>query len=265
MSLSDLYREPVPLDRGAHRAKRLVPLARFERMATQNLAPVTVGEFADVAKEYVIAFVPVTPPTGAAAGEVTPVALLGLRQRENLFVEADGRWGARYMPAFLRRYPFFQSPTPDGGAPAVMVDASYPGFSDSEGERLLGDDGEPTPLLQQTIRFLDEFERELQRTRAVCARIVQLGLLKPVNIDLKLPDGQNFSASGLQVVDEAKLRELPADTACELLRNGMLLLLHAHLLSSSNVHRLGERLAARLGAAPAAAASAAPAGPASTH
>lgn len=255
MSLSDLYREPVPLDRGTHRAKRLVPLARFERMATQNLAPVTVGEFADIAKEYVIAFVPVTPAAGAA--EVTPVALLGLRQRENLFVEADGRWGARYMPAFLRRYPFFQSPAPDGGAPAVMVDASYPGFSDSEGERLLGDDGEPTPLLQQTIRFLDEFERELQRTRAVCARIVQLGLLKPVNIDLKLPDGQSFSASGLQVVDEAKLRELPADTAAELLRNGVLLLLHAHLLSSSNVHRLGERLAARLGAAPA--------GPAATH
>ena len=259
MSLSDLYREPVPLDRGRHGAKRLVPLARFERMATQNLAPVTVGEFAEVAKEYVIAFLPLAPPAGQAAAEVTPVALLGLRQRENLFVEADGRWGARYLPAFLRRYPFFQAPAPDGGAPAVMVDAAYPGFNDTEGERLLGDDGEPTPLLQQTIRFLDEFEQQLQRTRVACARIVQLGLLKPVNIDLKLPDGQAFSATGLQVVDEAKLRELPPDTAAELLRSGLLMLLHAHLLSSGNVQRLGERLAARMGVAAAGAAAPGPA------
>ena len=258
MSMSDLYRRPVPLDRGPHRAKRLVPLTRFERMATQNLAPVTVGEFAEVAREFVIAFVPVSPPAGGSAAEMTPVALLGLRQRENLFVEADGRWGARYLPAFLRRYPFYQAPVPDGGAPAVMVDADYPGFNDTEGERLMGDDGEPTPLLQQTIRFLDEFERQMQQTQVACRRIVELGLLKPVNIDLKLPDGQNFNATGLQVVDEAKLRELPPDTAAELLRNGLMLLLHAHLISSGNVHRLGERLAARLGAAAATPGAATP-------
>lgn len=255
MSMSDLYRRPVPLDRGPHRLKRLVPLTRFERMATQNLAPVTVGEFADVAREFVIAFVPVTPPGGGGATEITPVALLGLRQRENLFVETDGRWGARYMPAFLRRYPFYHAPVPDGGAPAVMVDADYPGFNDTEGDRLLGDDGEPTPVLQQAIRFLDEFERQMQQTQVACRRIVELGLLKPVNIDLKLPDGQAFNATGLQVIDEAKLRELPPDTAAELLRNGLLLLLHAHLVSSGNVHRLGERLAARLGAAGAPASA----------
>lgn len=252
MSMSDLYRRPVPLDRGPHRTKRLVPLTRFERMATQNLAPVTVGEFAEVAKEFVIAFVPVAPPGSGSATEITPVALLGLRQHENLFIEADGRWGARYMPAFLRRYPFYHAPVPDGGAPAVMVDADHPGFNDTEGERLLGDDGEPTPMLQQIIRFLDEFERQMQQTQVACRRIVELGLLKPVNIDLKLPDGQNFNATGLQVVDEAKLRELPPDTAAELLRNGLMLLLHAHLISSGNVNRLGERLAVRLGVSGAA-------------
>jgi hypothetical protein len=107
-------------------------------------------------------------------------------------------------------------------------------------------------VLQQAIRFLDEFERQMQQTQVACRRIVELGLLKPVNIDLKLPDGQNFNATGLQVVDEAKLRELPPDTAAELLRNGLMLLLHAHLISSGNVNRLGERLAVRLGVSGAA-------------
>ena len=79
---------------------------------------------------------------------------------------------------------------------------------------------------------------------------------KLLAVDLKLPNGQQFNATGLQVVDEAKLRELPPDTAAELLRNGLMLLLHAHLLSSGNVQRLGERLAARLGAAGASAAKA---------
>ena len=35
-----------------------------------------------------------------------PVALLGLKKNQNLFVDKSGKWNADYIPAYARRYPF---------------------------------------------------------------------------------------------------------------------------------------------------------------
>ncbi len=251
MSFTALYRQPVALDRQLHRGKRLKRIAGSRAAAQMNACLVTASEFADVAKEYVIGFVPARAPGTPEPLEVHAVALLGLRAQENLFVDADGRWDARYVPAFVRRYPFAYAS--DGeGRPAVIVDAACEAFNDTEGERLIQDDGEATPFLQETLQFLDAFEQDLQRTRTLCARIVELDLLKAVQIDVTLGDGSKLSADGVQVIDEAKLKDLPEPVAVELLRHGVLGLLHAHLISTTNVQRLTERLGAQRQAAPAA-------------
>jgi hypothetical protein len=44
-------------------------------------------------------------------------------------------------------------------------------------------------------------------------------------------EGQPFVYRGFQMVDEAKLRELPGDVLAEWNRNGMLPLVHLHLVS----------------------------------
>ncbi len=35
-----------------------------------------------------------------------PAVLLGIRDQENLYVDDNGAWNAKYIPAFVRRYPF---------------------------------------------------------------------------------------------------------------------------------------------------------------
>jgi hypothetical protein len=240
------YREPVLLDRSQHRGKRVRPTPGFKAAAGLNACALASSEWGEAAKDYVIAFVPL----GAAdAADVGPVALLGLRDGENLYVEADGRWDARYVPAFVRRYPLAYARSGDDGQQHVIIDAAFEGFNDSEGELLVQDDGEPAPYLQEMIKFLDAYEADLERTRRLCARIVELGLLKAVQIDITLPDGRSFSAGGAQVIDEAKLKALPDVAAGELLRSGALGLLHAHLISTTNLPRLTDRLARRLPAA----------------
>jgi hypothetical protein len=250
MSLTALYRQPVLLDRNQHRGKRIRRLDHFGIAAKLNAGFLTAGEFPEAAKEFVIGFVTVPEKDEQGREEVSPMALFGLRQEENLLVGADGRWDARYVPAFLRRYPLAYVRA-DDGQHNVIVDAGWEGFNDVEGELLVGADGEATPFLQDMIKFMDSFEQEVQRTRVLCRRIVDLGLLKPVQIDVQLPDGQKLAAGGVMVVDEAKLKALPEATAAELLRNGILGLLYAHLLSTTNVQRLTERLGTRLGAQPA--------------
>jgi hypothetical protein len=66
-------------------------------------------EFAIAARDLLIVF------AGNDAKDAGPVALLGLRQNENLYVDAEGQWAANtYVPAFVRRYPFVLAEKPDG-------------------------------------------------------------------------------------------------------------------------------------------------------
>jgi hypothetical protein len=37
---------------------------------------------------------------------VQPIAILGLKTDQNSYLDSEGRWKARYLPAFVRRYPF---------------------------------------------------------------------------------------------------------------------------------------------------------------
>jgi hypothetical protein len=252
MSASALYRQPVLLDRSQHRGLRVRREVGLEVAATMNACFVAVGEFAEVAKEYVIAFVASAAENGQDAAAVSPIALLGLRDSENLYVDAAGHWDARYVPAFVRRYPLGYAQTGEGQQ-SVMIDAGWAGFGDPQGELLVNDDGTPAPFLQEMMRFLDAYEEDVQRTRALCQRIVALGLLKPVQIDITLPEGQTFNAGGVQMIDEARLKALPDAAVLELMRSGALGLLHAQLISSTNLTRLTDRLGQRV-AAPGAAA-----------
>jgi SapC len=270
MSFNVLYAQPVLLGRDTHRGKRLRPTRGPGPAARLHACFIAAGEFPEAAKEYVIGFVdaPAVPGEAAEAAvkEVSPIVLLGLRQGENLYLAdpaapaaapaapaAAAKWDARYVPAFVRRYPFAYAHAGDG-QPSVMIDAACEGLNDTDGELLVQDDGEASPFLKQMIGFLDAFEAEVQRTRALCRRIVALGLLKPVQIDVKLPDGKTLNAGGVQVIDEDRLKALPEAAGIELLRNGMLGLLHAQLISTTNVQRLTERLGVRMEAAAAAQA-----------
>lgn len=251
MSLMALYREPALLDRNLHRGKRIRPLEHYGIAAQLNAGLLTVGEFPEASKEFVIGFVSMGDKDEQGRAEVGPIALFGLRQGENLFVRPDGGWDARYVPAFLRRYPLAYARGENETRMNVIVDAAWEGFNDHEGDALFDAEGKATPFLDGMVKFMDVFEQDLQRTRLVCRRIVDLDLLKPVQVHVTLPDGEKLNAGVIQTIDEEKLMALPEAVAVELLRNGVLGLLYAQLLSAGNVQRLTDRLAQRL--APATA------------
>ena len=245
MSLTALYRQPMLLDRHQHVGKRIRRMTHFGLTGSLNACFLAASEFGEAAKEYVIGFVLAPEKDAQGRQEISPVAVFGLRDGENLYLAADGRWDARYIPAFLRRYPLAYTRGEDGQN-SVVVDAASESFNDTEGELLIDPEGQATPFLQDMMKFMDALEQDAQLTRALCQRLQELDLLKPVQIDITLADNQKLAASGLMVIDEAKLKALPDATAGELLRNGALGILHAHLVSMSNVQRLTDRLLARL-------------------
>ncbi len=153
------YQKPVPLNKNDHKEKKIKSGNRNFAFAADTNSVILAGvEFSEAGKEYPIVF--------AQAGEnVIPVALLGLRNAENLYVDEAGNWDARYIPAFVRRYPFVLAEIGDAGQRAVCIDEGFEGFSDDEGEALFADD-EPSPLLKQAMDFLEEYQKQYVRTEA---------------------------------------------------------------------------------------------------
>jgi hypothetical protein len=238
--MSDLvyYEKPVLLDRDKHRNRRVRPATGFAFAAHANSVYLSGAEFGEAAREYAIVF------TRGENGKVVPVVMLGLRGRENLFVQEDGRWDARYIPAFVRRYPFVLAELP-GQSLGVCIDEAFEGFGDSEGEPLFDAQGKETAFLRNALDFLAQYQREHLRTEAFCQRLDQAGLLMEMNARADLVDGRSFTVNGLLVVDEKKLLALPDATVLGLFRSGELHLLSMHLMSLSNMQRLVDRLALR--------------------
>jgi len=160
-------------------------------------------------------------------------------------VDAQDRWAGRYIPAFVRRYPFVLSQLPGQETMGVCVDEAYAGLNEVEGEPLFDEQGQDTPFLRNALEFLQQYQREYLRTEAFCHRLEQFGLLTEMNAKAELTDGRSFTISSLMVVDEKKLMSLPDAAALSLFRAGELHLVSMHLASLSNMRTLVDRLAER--------------------
>jgi hypothetical protein len=229
------YEKPVLLDRARHKRLRVLPSTNFAFARKANSVYLAGVEFNEAMKEYAIVF------TRAGNGRIVPVAMLGLRSRENLFVGEGDRWTAAYVPAFVRRYPFVLAQLA-GEQLGVCIDEAYTGFNTKEGEALFDDNGGNTPFLANAVGFLEEYQREFGRTEQFCQRLERFGLFKEMNAQAHLKDGRSFTISNLFVVDEAKLMTLPDAVALSLFRSGELHLVSMHLVSLSNMQKLADRI-----------------------
>lgn len=239
----ELHKKPVALDRVAHRQLKI----RRDQSALDATAGltaffVTAAEFSDACKEYPILFL--RAGQDADGRELcAPVTVFGIRKGENL-VYRHGRWNARYVPALIRAYPFAMAPTPDKQY-VVCFDETSPVFSQTEGEPLFKDDGEPTPYLEDVRSFVEKIEAEVDRTRLAGRRLMEMKLLHDKRFDAKLPDGEPVAMDGFMAVDEERLKSLTDAEIVELQRSGLLALLHFHMASMSNMASLLEILAER--------------------
>jgi hypothetical protein len=240
MSLNALYTNVMALDRVQHRALRLAH--RFTDLTPtkgMNAVFVTAIEFADVCREYPIVYVRAGKDEATGEDMIAPMAVLGLAPDENLYLQEGGGWRTGYVPAYFRRYPFGMAQI----APqqmAICIDRAFPGFSETEGEALFDDKGEPTEMMKGVQRFVEEYETEVQRTRGFCTELLKAGLLQDMRFDATLPDGQKLGVDGFLAIDEKKLAELPDAKVVEWHRNGLLGLVHAQQISMGLMRRLVE-------------------------
>jgi hypothetical protein len=245
------YSQPEPLSAEAHGKLGLRPLdAPFAFAAAAHVIPLQVSEFGPASLCYPIIF---------AGEQKAPMAILGIRAGENLFVDEQGRFDVHgYIPAFVRRYPFVlagggNASTPDDQL-VVCVDRAAPMLVEG-GEVALFENGKLTPFAEQAVQFCSDFETERRRSDLFVAKLVELDLFetKQATFQPRKEDGsmgdpvliaEYFSVS------EEKLAALPDKDLKELHVTGALRQAHAHLTSMFNWERLIGRASLRQPNAP---------------
>jgi hypothetical protein len=242
-----MYERLVPVDREKHRTLRIHQgpgRLGFARETNSMLLAAT--ELPLAALDYPCVFV-------QSGDSHTLVAVVGLRDKENLLVDAAGNWAhSTYVPAFVRRYPFVLAEQPGSDQMTLCIDETFDGLGTTEGDALFDEQGQNTPYLANLQNFLLSFHTDMQATAKFAQRMAELGLLVERSMDFQL-NNERLTLNGFKVIDEAKLRALPPDTVQELFGSGALGWAHAHLMSLNNVQRLGNRLSERLLAQKAAA------------
>ena len=232
----NLHKQPTALDSATHRNLKLkLPLTDWRVGEKLNAMFVAAAEFGEVCREFPIVFVKAgKEPDGTDA--IAPIAVFGLVEGENLYLAGE-RWRAQYMPAVLRAYPFCIARVDDARF-AICVDTAWPGTSVLEGQPLFTEDGEQAPLLKEMSAHLEQLEAEIQRTRLVGKRLLELDVLRDMRFDATMPDGRQHTVDGFLTVDDKKMTELPDSVVGELHRSGVLGLVHLHWVSLGNMRRL---------------------------
>ncbi len=195
-------------------------------LAKQHAIPVTIDEFALAQRYYPIIF--------SAGDNPVPLALMGLNEGVNTFVDEDGKLTSEvYVPAYVRRYPFLLARLrEDAEELSLCFDPTADAIGDFKEGDALFEDGKPTEATQAILQFCEQFEQAGQRTTAFMQELVDQKLLMDGEVSIQTEGNeQPFIYRGFQMVNEEKLRELRGDALRKMMKSGLLPLVHAHLFS----------------------------------
>jgi hypothetical protein len=232
-----IYETVIPLSAARHRGCAIEMTRNYGFSSKTNSVPLMAVEFPYAAAEYAIVF-------AGTKDNVMPAVILGVRDGENLFLSQDAKWDAKYVPAFVRRYPFVFSTSADGERLVLCVDEAYSGFNrEARGQKLFDDDNKPTQYVQNILTFLQEYQAQFNRTVAFCKKVRELDLLEPMQAQVETTSGEKLSLAGFMAVNREKVKALSGDKLSELAKTDELELLYLHLQSMRNFQALPSRLA----------------------
>ena len=220
------YKDLVPLSSVDHADFRARPLDSAEFLVGQHAIPLTSDEFVSACRFFPIVF--------SAGDNPVPLALMGLNEGINTFVDDDGKLvNPVYVPAYIRRYPFLLAKLqPNSEELSLCFDPTSGALGKFDEGDVLFVDGQPSDQVKAVLEFCKNFEEAGQRTGMFMDELKKADLLMDGEVSIQ-QEGHDkpYVYRGFQMVDENKLRELRGDVLRKLMQNGILGLIFAHLFS----------------------------------
>ncbi|MFQ5610186.1 MAG: SapC family protein [Woeseiaceae bacterium] len=230
-----LYKEPELLAPETHATLGFTPAERpFDFVRNERVIPLTLTELSSAQRHYPIIFSQLEQPL--------PLAVVGVIDEQNLFVDEAGNWDEMcYLPMYLRCYPFAFATggenqlavVVDRAADSVVEDPQYPFFND----------GKVSEHSQALMQLCMQYDAERRRTVDFCEKLRDLGLLTPMGANFT-PGGEGSEPEPLAEyvgINTERLKDLSKDEVFELHGNGFLSGLYMQLYSIENWRHLMAR------------------------
>jgi len=230
------YNELQPLSSNTHGGWKARRMDAAPFLAKAHAVPVTVEEFALAQRHYPIVF---------SVGEnPVPLALMGLNEGVNVFVDDEGKLTDEiYVPAYVRRYPFMLARLrPETDELSLCFDPTAESIGEFEEGEPLFEGTDPSETTKQILGFCENFEQAGMQTGAFMKELADHKLLMDGEVAIQ-PEGaeQPFVYRGFQMVSEDAVKNLRGDVARKMIQSGMLPLIYAHLFSLSLVREIFAR------------------------
>ncbi len=232
-NLPPLYKALTPLTAEHHGSFGLAEQQDYGFAAQSNSFPLAIDEFAAAQRHYPILFTTGDSPM--------PAVLVSVEQGRNPYVDDNGAWkNSAYVPAYIRRYPFMLVRAKSNNNDfALCFDNESAKVSDVATNTFFATDGQPTKTTKSIMDFCVNYEKSIDTTRRTCRELAELDILADPAI--KISRGtQTLELKGFRIVDEQKLRALPAETLARLTTSGVMGAIYAHLFSLAALGQLEE-------------------------
>lgn len=239
-----IYDNIQPLSSETHR-NWAVMVEDYSFVSHMISVPVLATEIPFAAAEFPIVF-----SATATEGEYIPLAVMGLKEGENLFLNEKNQFTSRYIPAFVRRYPFVLGgdKAADTMALCIDTDSSTVIKDGSKGRKLFEENGEQSAHLKEVVEFLKDYQYRAEMTKVFCKRLNELDLLEPMqaNITFKGREDANMNLTGFYVVKREKLKALADTDVLDLFKRDGLELIYSHMQSLNNLNVLISKKSTKL-------------------
>lgn len=219
----------VPLDAARHGKLKLQRGGDYGFARETNAVPIALPEAAAASGDYPLVF--------GAKEQGAMLAIVGYRERENLFIERDGTWrrGA-YVPAYARNYPFAFIEAPGGKNFVLGIDPDAP-LLGREGDPLFKDT-QPTEPLNKAIELCKSLFQSLKETQDFIAALEGRDLLIENTALIEFKTGGSARLGGFRIIDGVKFNALDDAAILDWRKRGWLAPIYAHFNSTARWGRI---------------------------
>jgi len=249
-NLPVFYQDLMPLNSRDHTAWRSRTTDKAPWLAGFHAVPLTVEEFPAAARNFPIIF---------SSGEnPVPLALMGLNEGVNVFVDAEGKVAENiYIPAYVRRYPFLLAKlSPDSEELSLCFDPTTDLVGEFDEGAPLFDGEQPSDQTKALLGFCEQFEQAGLKTQAFVEELAKHKLLMDGEVAIQQEGVEApFVYRGFQMVNQEAMRDLRGDVLRGWNQSGLLPLIYAHLFSLELIREIfGRQVQQGKGPVPAPAA-----------
>ena len=225
----------VALSKTRHLDKALGSKLNFYYAKSQSLVEVCTFELQAAVTNFPIVFV--------HDGDAVKICyLLGLKEKESLFVTNQGNWDGKMLPTAIQVFPFKLGRLKSGDNLLLIDEQSDLIVDRGEGTPFFDDEGQVTDFVKKNMRLLSNLNASSVALSRICNVIQELQLLEPFKLKLQKSGSETLDFGGWMRINTEAFNSLSETKFLELRRVSALEVVFAHFYSMNCVTDLIKKL-----------------------